>query len=50
MSTEESSGNREYDLLPTAVKARYTLKEYLWLGDARQATLLQDETEPEWTE
>jgi len=39
----------DYDELPEAIKHEVTPGEYLWLGDALQARLMQDMTEPEWT-
>jgi hypothetical protein len=39
-----------YNDLPASIKAVYTPKEYAWLSDAEKASLVQRETEPEWTE
>jgi hypothetical protein len=39
-----------YNDLPAAIKAIYSPKEYAWLSDAEKASLVQRETEPEWTE
>jgi hypothetical protein len=39
----------DYDALPEPIKLELTQQEYLWLGDAKQASLIQDLTEPEWT-
>lgn len=36
-----------YDALPESLKAAYTREQYLWLGDADKARLLQTETEPD---
>ena len=44
------TGVHDYDELPASVKQHYTLKEWQWLSDYRKATLLRDETEPEWIE
>ncbi len=49
--TDESSSSPSdpYDQLPEAIQQYYTRSEYLWLSDAQKATLIQSETEPEWT-
>jgi hypothetical protein len=47
---EAATGMRDYDELPASIKCHYTPKEWLWLSDAKKATLIRDETEPEWTE
>lgn len=39
--------SRDYESLPEFLKAKLSLKEYLWLGDAEKARLVQEETEPE---
>lgn len=44
------SGNDSYDSLPASVRLQFTLKEWLWLSDREKATLVQQETEPEWME
>lgn len=40
----------EYHALPQSIKDSHTLKEWLWLSDHQKATLVQRETEPEWSE
>lgn len=42
--------DQRYEELPEALKATYSPKEYAWLSDAEKATLVQRETEPDWTE
>jgi len=37
----------EYDALPEAVKANYSMLQYLWLSDDEKGRLVQTETEPE---
>lgn len=44
------TGMREYDELPDSIKAVHSPQEYLWLSDAQKGRLMQDETEPEWSE
>lgn len=39
--------SEEYERLPAAIKAAYSLKEWLWLSDAEKKRLEQTETEPE---
>lgn len=42
--------NAEYEALPAAIRARYTLTEWLWLSNDAKRNLIQTETEPEHTE
>jgi len=44
------SGNESYDSLPASVRLSFTLKEWMWLSDLEKATLVRQETEPEWIE
>lgn len=48
-STDPKSPSRVsgYDELPEAIRAVYSEKEYLWLGDQGRRSLVQRETEPE---
>lgn len=48
---DESLSNQSdpYDQLPEAIKQYYTRSEYLWLTDSQKASLIESETEPEWT-
>lgn len=39
-----------YEELPESIKAMFTETEFLWLPDESKATLVQRETEPDWTE
>lgn len=39
-----------YEDLPESIKAQFSEKEFMWLPDASKATLVQTETEPDWTE
>ncbi len=39
-----------YEELPEALKLTYTPREYLWLSDAEKASLIERETEPEWSD
>lgn len=48
MQTE--TGNKEYDKLPEAIKAIYSLEEWLWLSGFEKAVLIERECEPEWEE
>lgn len=40
-------GTPDYERLPKAVQQYYDEREYIAIGDARRAQLLQEETEPE---
>ena len=44
------SGIDGYDDLPASIRGSITPKEWLWLSDLDKATLVRQETEPEWTE
>lgn len=47
---EELLSPAGYEELPEALKIVYTPQEYLWLSDQGKATLVQRETEPEWSD
>jgi len=50
-ATDEPSktNSQPYDELPECIRQYYSRNEYLWLGDAQQARLIEQECEPEWT-
>lgn len=47
---EALTGDREYDDLPIAVRANVTHKEFMWMGEQGRARLMQDFTEPDYSE
>jgi hypothetical protein len=49
-SSELQRTPSEYDSLPEPIKARYTLKQYLWLSAVEKKRILQSECEPDATE
>jgi hypothetical protein len=36
-----------YEALPEGIKDSFTPHEYAWMSDARKASLVRDETEPD---
>lgn len=40
----------QYDALPEAIKQSYTYEEYRNMGDRGRAMLIEQETEPDYTE
>jgi hypothetical protein len=40
----------EYEALPESLKMIYTPKEYAWMTPERRATLIEEETMPEYYE
>ena len=47
-AVDSSMGDKQYEVLPEAVKGVVSRKEYAWLSDAEKARLERELTEPEW--
>lgn len=47
---QAATDERVYATLPAFIRAAYSEKEWMWLSDREKGRLIQNETEPEWTE